>query len=176
MQEKGRKKIALVVVIIIIFIPLLFINSFIIVDSLMHRDKAPGFIGYKPFIVYSGSMKNEIPVGSIAIIKEVDNKTLAKGDIIAFRTEDNSIVTHRIADVKTDDKQTYYITKGDQNKINDQQKVTANMIEGKYLFRIAYLGYLAMFLKEPLGLITVLLWIFLCFMICLFISKNDKHS
>lgn len=179
-KKEDRKKniVGLIVscIIAIICLPLFLINIFIIVDSCLHPEEIPSFMGYKPFIVYSGSMEKEIPVGSIAIIKEIDPDSLKKRDIIAFKCDDGSVVTHRIIKIKEKNENRYYVTKGDQNSSVDQYMVSNAMIEGKYLFNIAYLGYFAMFLKEPLGLVSVLLGIALCFMIYLFIAEKSKNT
>lgn len=177
MKEK-RSKVNLVIGIIvaIVCIPLLFINIVIIADSMIHPGEAPGFFGYKPFIVTSGSMENIMPVGSMAIVKEVDTNTLKKDDIIAYKVEDGSVITHRIIDIKEDSGNTYYITKGDQNNTEDQQLVTADMIEGEYKFKILYLGSIALFIRQPVGIICVLLGLALCFMIYIFISDKKKNK
>ena len=176
MNNKNVISLVISWIIVIICLPIFFINVVLITKHLLFPNEIPSIAGYKPFIVYSGSMEKEIPIGSIAIIKETEPKNLHEEDIIAFMQEDNTIVTHRIVDIKTKNNKTYYVTKGDNNSSNDQELVSSYMIEGKYLFSIAYIGYIAMFLKEPLGLTTVLLGIGLCFMICLFISDKRKNK
>lgn len=174
MKKKNIISLIISWIIIIILLPIFLINVSLIVKHIIHPNEVPSIAGYKPFIVYSGSMETEIPIGSIAIIKEVDPDNLKTNDIIAFMQSDNSIVTHRIVDIKIKNNQTYYVTKGDKNSSVDRQLVSQTMVEGKYLYSISYIGYIAMFLKEPLGLTTVLLGISLLFMIFLFISEKNK--
>lgn len=176
---KGNcNKVSLVVgiIIAIVCIPLLFINLVIIADSIIHQGEAPGFFGYKPFIVTSGSMENIMPVGSMAIVKEINIDTLKKDDIIAYRVEDGSVITHRIIDIKEVNGNTYYITKGDQNNTQDQQLVTSDMIEGKYEFKILYLGSIALFVRQPIGVICILMGVALCFMIYVFVNDKKKNK
>ena len=39
------------IIVLIITIPILFVNIVILADSAMHPDEVPSFFGYKPFIV-----------------------------------------------------------------------------------------------------------------------------
>ena len=48
------------------------------------------------------------------------------------------------------------ITKGDNNNNQDSGYVLSQQIEGKYEFKIARLGNLAMFIQTPLGMIVCL--------------------
>ena len=60
MKEKGAllQKIITVfsILLCVVFIPLLLVNVTLIAKSYIHPDQVPDFMGYKPFIVLSGSM------------------------------------------------------------------------------------------------------------------------
>ncbi|MGI6120505.1 MAG: S26 family signal peptidase [Desulfosporosinus sp.] len=55
--------------------------------SYIYPDKVPDFMGYKPFIVLSGSMEPTILTGDLVLTKEISAGTIAKDDIIAFKTD-----------------------------------------------------------------------------------------
>lgn len=147
-------KKAISIIILIILIPILFVNGVILINSFVHPDEIPSFFGWKPFIVLSGSMETEIYAGDVAVVKESD--TFKTGDIIAFRSTDDIVVTHRIVKIEKENGQTRYITKGDNNNTEDNGYVLPEQIEGVYQFNISRLGNLAMFVQTPLGMISCL--------------------
>lgn len=152
-MEKLKKVVS--IIILIILIPILFLNGVILVNSFIHPDEIPSFFGWKPFIVLSGSMETEIYAGDVAVVKETDISSLKKGDIIAFKSGD-IVITHRIYDIIQDDGQVKYITKGDNNNAEDNGYVSPEQIEGIYQFKISRLGNLAMFVQTPVGMIVCL--------------------
>lgn len=152
-MEKPKKFLSIVV--LIILIPILFVNGVILINAFIHPDEIPSFFGWKPFIVLSGSMETEIYAGDVAVVKEVDTTTLKIGDIIAFKSGD-IVITHRICDIVQEDGKTKYITKGDNNNTEDNGYVLPEQIEGIYQFKIDGLGNLAMFVQTPVGMIVCL--------------------
>ena len=95
---KLRKGNILGMIIIIIFLPILIINTILIIKSYTNPNEAPNVFGFKPFIVLSGSMEPTIMTGDIAIIKSCNKDELKEGDIIAFRNG-TSVITHRIIEI-----------------------------------------------------------------------------
>jgi signal peptidase len=154
MKQKTMQKIfwSIGVVLCVVLIPVLIMNVTMIVKSYLHPDKVPDFLGYKPFIVLSGSMEPTIKSGDVAIIKEIDPKVLKVNDVIAFKTGD-VVVTHRITDVKNTKDGIAYITKGDNNNGIDNKEVLPKDVEGIYLSRIGGIGNFALFLQTPIGLL-----------------------
>ena len=160
------------IIILIILLPILFINGVILVNSFIHPDEVPSFFGWKPFIVLSGSMETEIYPGDIAVAKEESN--FEKGDIIAFK-ENDIVITHRIVEVINEDGNIKYITKGDNNNTEDRGFVLPEQVEGVFKFRIPRLGNFAMFIQTPIGIITCLSIPVLALIIIQVIeSKKDK--
>ena len=151
----GKLKKVVSIIILIILIPILFVNGVILVNSFIHPDEIPSFFGWKPFIVLSGSMETEIYAGDVAVVKETDTASLKKGDIIAFKSGEIGI-THRIYDIIQEEGETRYITKGDNNNAEDNGYVLPEQIEGVYQFKISRLGNLAMFIQTPIGMIVCL--------------------
>jgi len=148
-------KKAISIIIIVILLPILFVNSVIIINSIMNPDKIPSFFGWKPFIVLSGSMESEIFPGDLAIVKDVGTKGLKVNDVIAFRSED-IVVTHRIVEIKNENGTIKYKTKGDNNNSQDVGDVLPEQVEGLYKFKISKMGNLAMFMQTPTGIISCL--------------------
>ena len=135
----------------IILIPALVINLTLIFKSFIYPEQVPSFLGYKPFIVLTGSMEPVFYAGDLVLVKVVDAESLGANDIIAFR-EGNSVITHRILEVVETDEGLEFITKGDNNNTRDRRPVKAEQLEGNYLFRISKLGTFAMFMQTPIGM------------------------
>lgn len=89
----------------------LCVYTFFITDVLK-KDYANVF-GYTYFVVATGSMSGTIEVNDVVIVK-IGNEAKA-GDIITYKTEDGSFITHRV--VKEIGNQ--IITQGDVNNTED---------------------------------------------------------
>ncbi|MED1864164.1 signal peptidase I [Fictibacillus nanhaiensis] len=122
------------------FIVLLCFLAFIILSSRISGAE-PSVFGYQIKAVLSGSMEPIFQTGSIISIKQVDNTTFKKGDIITFQMEDK-LITHRIIDIENKNGQVSYRTKGDNNDGPDMWSVPLNDVIGSYTgFTIPYIGY-----------------------------------
>lgn len=159
--EKKRSVGSLIVNILgaalcVIFIPLIILNTTLIVKSYTDPDKLPMVFGVSPVIVLSGSMVPVFRAGDMIFLKEVDPATLQIDDIICYFAEGKeTAVTHKIVEIQEQDGQRVFITKGDANNVEDRIAVTYDMVQGKYTgFYIAGLGDLAIFLQSTAGMVV----------------------
>jgi len=152
--KSAKRKISTVIaaLICVVLIPVLIVNLTIIVKSFADPEQVPGFLGYKPLIVLSGSMEPTIAPGDIVVVKEVSAETLKEGDIIAY-LRGKAVITHRIMEINNADGDRKFYTKGDNNNVDDGIAVAGERLEGKYLFRIPRVGNAAMFMQKPAGII-----------------------
>ncbi|MDO4197384.1 MAG: signal peptidase I [Erysipelotrichaceae bacterium] len=108
----------------------------------------PSLMGYKSYAVTSGSMEPAINVGDVIYAKSVDPEELVKGDIITYYS--NGItVTHRISDIDTDNRQ--FITKGDNNGLEDIMPVDYDEVIGKVVYYTNTFGPFITFLSTFTG-------------------------
>ncbi len=119
-------------------------------------------------------------VGDIIIIQGVDIQDLKtdypNSDIIVFHRPDNpdELIVHRIVDVTIIDGKRYFFTKGDGNSAPDtwptipktweydpwnngnadipQGAVSEDLIVGKVVMRVPWVGYIAIFMHDNLGI------------------------
>ena len=151
---KTLKKI-LTIIVMIILCGILFASGVILVNSYIKPNEVPSFFGWKPFIVLSGSMETQIMTGDIAVVKEIDTNNLKENDIIAFKDNEDIIITHRIVEIiREDDGKVKYKTKGDNNNIEDDGYVYPEQVEGIYKFRVGKLGNLSLFIQTPVGMVV----------------------
>lgn len=177
-NKKWYQKISnwLIILACIILIPILIINIWIMIQANTNKNEIPSVFGYKPFIVLSGSMETEIYKGDLIIAKVIDPRNLKINDIIAFRDYEDTVTTHRIIDIVENDGQTMFITKGDNNNTQDQNLVTFNDVEGKFVLRIPGAGSMMDTLSEPTTIIIILLGITLIFIIGFAISSKKQRD
>lgn len=112
------------------------------------------FIGLNVYTVLSGSMEPTYHVGSLIYVKDVDTDELKAGDVITYMLDEDTIVTHRIADVipdETDPSIIRFQTKGDANDSVDGSLVHYKNVIGTPVFSIPKLGYLANYIQKPPG-------------------------
>ena len=84
---KSLKKVASVIILILL-LPILIVNSVILINSYTKPNEIPSFMGWKPFIVLTRSMEEELHPADVVVVKEVDTSTLKVNDIIAFRSDE----------------------------------------------------------------------------------------
>lgn len=112
------------------------------------------FIGLNVYTVLSGSMEPTYHVGSLIYVKDIDTDELKAGDVITYMLDEDTIVTHRIADVipdETDPSIIRFQTKGDANDSVDGSLVHYKNVIGTPVFSIPKLGYLANYIQKPPG-------------------------
>lgn len=156
----------------LILIPMLVINLYIIYQAKTNKDEVPSILGYKPFIVLSGSMETKIHRGDLIFVKEIEPSELVLEDVIAFRDAEETITTHRIIEIVEREGITYFITKGDNNNNQDQNLVEFEDVEGIYVGRIPGVGNVMNALAEPTTIIIIGLGITILFVIGYSISNK----
>ena len=146
--------------------------------------------------IASGSMSEKNPTNTYLVDNNLDNQfdtydmigvTRYKSeedvklyDVIAFKSNNNKTVIHRIIKIENIDGKNYYTTRGDSNSSNDN-----NVLYGSYLTYESFVGYyngvrikgigaFVIFLQSGSGIITVVS-ILVCFiMFDYYKSKTDK--
>lgn len=149
---KGIKKV-ITVLGLILFIVIVTVGITIIYKSYSKPNEIPSIFGWKPFIVLSGSMEDTIMPGDLIFTKEIDALELKEGDVISFRTNKYTVITHRIINIVDEEGERKYYTKGDNNDSPDSEPICNDQIEGIYRYRIPKLGNIALNLQKPVGIV-----------------------
>ena len=112
-------------------------------------------VGLQVFDVLSGSMEPTYHTGSVIYVKEVDPTDIQVGQVITFKRDGTTVVTHRVVEIVTDEDDPTAIsfrTKGDANESEDGGLVTSQNVIGTPVFTIPYLGYVAEYVQNPPGM------------------------
>ena len=163
--EKSGKKLyitkkMLSVIIYLIIIPVIAINFIILIKSYIAPNEIPSIFGIKTFVIVSKSMEPTIMTGDAIFTKEPKKESIKVNDVISFHDKQD-INTHRIINILSENGVTKYITKGDNNKNPDKDKVTFDKIEGVYQFKLAGFGKIANIIKGKATLVVLLIFLIL---------------
>ncbi len=101
---------------------------------------------YGILVIGSGSMSGSIEKGDVVFFHN-KKEPLEVGDVIVFQKDDIRVV-HRIVDIKNINDEFRYYTKGDANPTPDEKYVTDDLLAGKVLFRIRYIGKPTLWLRS----------------------------
>lgn len=170
-ERKKKVKIAKKVIDVIIII--LLYNIILVFISCLNKIDDFSLFGYKAYIITTDSMKPSINVEDVSIVMKTKEDKIETGDVITFKQGDK-VITHRITNIEEQDGKKLYTTKGDNNNIEDNDKIEYSQIEGKNVLTIPKLGYLINALENQ----VVFLFIVLILLILLFfkIKKEEKKE
>lgn len=112
--------------------------------------------GLTPFVVTSGSMEPEYPVGSLVYVKDRPAREIKEGDVITFYLEDGqTVATHQVYEVDAEREE--FRTQGINNKdsegniLHDAAPVKYSSLIGCPVMTIPYLGYVNQFCTTAPG-------------------------
>ena len=100
-------------------------------------------VGFKPVVVYSGSMRPTLGVGSLAVDRVAPASTVRVGDVITFNDPyvKGRLVTHRVAEIVPTKHGLAYRTKGDANAARDPWAIRLDHQVGRMAFDLPVAGY-----------------------------------
>ena len=156
-DPKQRTLTIIGAVLCVVLLPMLLINITLIAKSYINKDEVPSVGGRFPMIVLTDSMYPEIKSGDLIICHTAQADEVKVGDVISFYDpmgNGTSVVTHRVLEIKTENGQITFRTKGDNNNTEDQVPVKADDLIGIYRSRIPMVGHVAMFMQTTPGLIV----------------------
>lgn len=160
LQSTTISKIANIfgIILCVVFLFPFIVNTTLLVNSLINPDVPPGFMGYTPLVVETGSMSPFFNEDDLIIVNgNNDAAAYENEEVICFRSG-NSYVTHRIIDVQNaDDGSRSYITQGDANNTPDVDPVSPEKVLGSYVTHFTGLGGFVVFMQTPKGMVCCVL-------------------
>lgn len=130
------------------------VTSYKTIDPFNKGYETQDFLGYQMLNIASNSMYPLINVGDGVMIKIVEDGTeIVEGDIIAYRLGKH-IIVHRVKEVVGYDS---YVTKGDNNTVDDGDPIPREDVMGVYKFHIKGIDGLLQYVRSPLGLLLFLI-------------------
>lgn len=159
-QRKPKTKTVKIVIDIILVI--LIYNMLLVGISCMNKIEEISLFGYKAYIITTNSMEPTINSGDTLITQNIKEEDLQVGDIITFKKK-GVVISHRITDIEEKEGKKLYSTKGDNNTVEDLEKVEYSEIKGKAVLTIPKLGKLIQFLNNKIVFLVIILIILLLY-------------
>lgn len=106
----------------------------------------PRVAGATPYTILTGSMRPQMPPGTLVVVKPVDPAQLAEGDVVTLQLEsgEGQYVTHRIVSVEHRlDGELRFVTQGDANDVADEDLRRPEQVRGERWYSVPYLGYVS---------------------------------
>ncbi|MBE6620902.1 MAG: signal peptidase I [Ruminococcaceae bacterium] len=99
------------------------------------------------YVIATDSMTGELNRGDVAIYESYEDQLIKEGQVIVFE-KNNTIVVHRVADIKIINEKTRYYTKGDVNEDIDAGFITDGDIIGLVNVKLPYFGYPTLWIRS----------------------------
>ncbi len=144
-------------IIIAILLIMVIISGYSMLTTRNNPSKVPSIIGFKPLAVLSGSMRPVLQPGDMVVVKNTNYEDIEIGDVITYRVNSNTLVTHRVIEIVEDNKKILFKTQGDANNVEDSKLVSTEQLIGVMAFNIPKGGYVANFIRSPKGFILLIL-------------------
>lgn len=163
-QKEKRRKIFKIISFpfIILILLLVFYAGYI---KYIKKEKDINILGFRQYIVATGSMEPQYNIGDLIIIKETPKEKIQVGDVINYISKNGiDTITHRVVEILEKDGQTYYRTKGDNNNGEDQELVSFNQVHGVIMFKINKLGTIITKMVTGTGIIIIFAFIILSYL------------
>lgn len=104
----------------------------------------PRLGGATPYVVETGSMRPDLPPGTLVVVRPVDQGAIAIGDVVTYQVESGKdrVVTHRVVATGIDATgQPRWRTQGDANDAADVGWVLPVQVQGRLWYAVPYLGH-----------------------------------
>lgn len=154
--QKRKELHARIRKLVYIFLVIILYNIVLLYMSYIDKFNTPSFYIYKAYVITTNSMEPELKKDDVVVIKKAKADNLKQGDIITFK-QNGETITHRIVQIDDIEDGKLYITKGDNNNVQDEQGLRFDQIEGKLVIKIPQLGKMVASFKNGIIIVLVLL-------------------
>lgn len=142
----------------VFLILILCVSIFSMINAKKNGDQLPSVFGYIPMSVLSGSMRPMLEPGDMIIVNKIEDAgEIQVGDVVTYRVDRDTLVTHRVIEVVNEQNQLKFRTQGDANNIEDDSLISSKQVVGTFSARLPYGGYAANFARSPKGFIFLIL-------------------
>ena len=159
---------------IIKYIILIALIVIFIINLILSFEENTHILGIYMFNIVSESMEPTFYKDDLVVVKKCNIEKLQKNDIITFR-QDDRIISHRIIGITKEKGEIRFITKGDNNDVQDQELVEIQDVYGKVLFSIKKVGKIVHYIQNARGFINIVMFIVILYVL-ISLRDNQKNS
>jgi len=107
--------------------------------ALLAATLLPVLVGWRPYLITSGSMRPDVPAGSVVLADRDGTLSVAVGDVVVVDdpARPGHLLAHRVAEVRADGA---LVTKGDANPARDARPVSPGRVVGRMRAVVPVLG------------------------------------
>ncbi|MCW2750342.1 MAG: signal peptidase [Aeromicrobium sp.] len=119
----------------------------------------PRIGGATPYTILTGSMRPNMPPGTLVVIKPVPIDQIGIGTVVTYQltSGEPTVVTHRVVAIRYDGTgKRLFTTQGDANNAPDAKLVRPVQIKGARWYYVPYLGYVNSFVTGKERQITMI--------------------
>lgn len=138
-RVRHKKKVSRAVSITLTTVLISFMVLVMAVISCQFRIRA--------LVIATESMTGELNKGDMIVYERYDDQVIKEGQILVFE-KDGLKTVHRVVKIEIINGVYHYTTKGDANENVDSGYITDTNIEGVVHFKLAYLGYPTLWVRQ----------------------------
>ena len=152
-SKKNRNAMGTVLNLVLGLSIVLMILSAIAAITLKNQDAF--LFGFKPYIIASESMEPTYQKYAFVLIRNSGYDDVKEGEVIAFKADmiNGQAAFHRVLTITPDG----LVTKGDANRVADDQLVTQNNFLGREVWHTNFTATAFFMLQTPGGILLVLI-------------------
>lgn len=128
--------------------------------------------------ILSESMEEQIPAQSYILVEKIDAADVKAGDVIVFYSDDpllkGALNTHKVIEIIGDNEE--FVTKGDNNLIQDKHTAKAEKVQGVYKTNLPFLTAIMRFIMSPMGFAVIIGILALIVVLPFFIPKKRNKA
>lgn len=162
------------------FYGVLFLLGLLILSLPQNQTSPRSVFGYSIYTVWSGSMRSEMPEGSLIITRYMSPEEIQIGDDVTYLRKDLKTVTHRVIEIHEnymDSGVRGFRTKGIDNPKPDDRIVHAENVLGVVVFHFAGAGMVLEYVRQnPLLLVGFTAGVLLLISLLSALYKQWKNS
>ena len=143
-----------------------------VINLILSFEENTHILGIYMFNIISESMEPTFYKDDLAVVKKCKLGELQKGEIITFK-QDDRIISHRIYMITKGREKIEFITKGDNNAVQDKDPVQFQDVYGKVIFTIPKIGKVVHYIQNARGFVNILIFVIIVYIL---ISLKDKQK
>lgn len=157
-EQKKTKSLVIRILSYTISLLCLILCIVIVVEVIQanRQNRPPRVFGLSISYVPTASMEPTISAGEYVMYSKTTFDEVDVGDIVVYRNSEGIYIIHRIIEKQ----ENYLITKGDNNALADNGRVTSDMLYGKYITTVGLLSIFSGGISKNL-IFFILIFIFL---------------
>ncbi|MDD2377682.1 MAG: signal peptidase I [Bacilli bacterium] len=154
MKNKLKKVFSTVQTVIIIVLSIFVVST--LIQKLFPNN--PSIFGFRTYSISSNSMKPDLSIGNIILVKEIDPHKIKIGDIITYEGMNGELIgkriTHKVEGISQEKDRVVFYTKGTNNTTTDPV-VYENQVYGKMIYKFKFFSLVSMIMRNTYGFILL---------------------